>query len=202
MQHDRSVKSCVEQIRSQTQEFLDYVNSNNQCAYSDRMVENILKTAEKLDKVYSSNFESVEKKQENELTADERFEKEFEKAMPPTRDAVDHQKEIEVMVSRFFLNDAKEVYSENLEWRIASGGNDLVGEIYYNDKPACQIKNTLSGYKITPSYAEVDFVADYTENALKTLRQAGYHIPPVKVNYKYYDENEELDLTQQTERGR
>ena len=202
MQHDRSVKSCVEQIRSQAQEFLDYVNSNNQCAYSDRMVENILKTAEKLDKIYSSNFESVEKKQENELTADERFEKEFEKAMLPTRDDVDHQKEIEVMVSRFFLNDAKEVYSENHEWRIASGGNDLVGEIYYNDKSACQIKNTLSGYEITPSYAEVDFVADYTENALKTLRQAGSHIPPVKVNYKYYDENEELDLTQQTERGR
>ena len=198
MQHDRSVKSCVEQIRSQAQEFLDYVNSNNQCAYSDRMVENILKTAEKLDKIYNSNFESVEIKQENNLTADERF----EKAMLPKRDVVDLQKEIEVMVSRFFLNDAKEVYSENHEWRIASGGNDLVGEIYYNDKPACQIKNTLSDYEITPSYAEVDFVADYTENALKTLRQAGYHIPPVKVNYKYYDENEELDLTQQTERGR
>ena len=156
----------------------------------------------------------MEIKQEENLTADERFEKKFEKAMLPTRDAVDHQKEIEAMVTRFFINDAffkddpfsknevNEVYSDNHEWRIASGGNDLVGEIYYNDKPACQIKNTLSGYEITPSYAEVDFVADCTENALKTLRQAGYHIPPVKVNYKYYDENEELDLTQQTERGR
>lgn len=197
MQHDRSVKSCVEQIRTQAQEFLDFVNSNNQCAYSDRMVENILKTAEKLDKVYNSNFESVEIKQEKTLTDDERFEKEFEKAMTPTRNVVDHQKEVETMVTRFFMNDAKEVYSDNHEWRIASGGYDLVGEIYYNDKPACQIMNTISGYEINPAYAEVDFVANYAENALKKLGL------DVKVNYKYDDEDEELDLTGDNEhRGR
>lgn len=183
MQHDRSVKSCVEQIRTQAQEFLDFVNSNNQCAYSDRMVENILKTAEKLDKVYNSNFESVEIKQEKTLTDDERWEKEFETAMLPKRDVVDHQQEIEVMVTRFFMNDAKEVFSENYEWRIASGGYDLVGEIYWNDKPACQIINAASGYEITPSYAEVDFVANYAENALKNLGL------DVKVNYKYDDED-------------
>lgn len=197
MQHDRSVKSCVEQIRTQAQEFLDFVNSNNQCAYSDRMVENILKTSEKLDKVYNSNFESVEIKQEKTLTDDERWEKEFETAMLPKRDVVDHQQEIEVMVTRFFMNDAKEVFSENYEWRIASGGYDLVGEIYWNDKSACQIINAASCYEITPSYAEVDFVANYAENALKKLGL------DVKVNYKYDDEDEELDLTGENEhRGR
>ena len=195
MQHDRSVKSYVEQIRTQAQEFLDFVNSNNQCAYSDRMVENILKTAENLDKVYNSNFESVEIKQEKTLTDDERWEKEFETALLPKRDVVDLQKEIEIMVSRFFLNDAKEVYSDNHEWRIASGGNDLVGEIYYDNKPACQIENTISGYKVTPTYAEVQYVANYTANALKNLDFE------VELNFKYDDD--ELDLTQQDEhRGR
>ena len=190
MQHDRSVKSCVEQIRTQAQEFLDFVNSNNQCAYYDRMVENILKTSEKLDKVYNSEI-----KQEKTLTDDERWEKEFETAMLPKRDVVDLQKEIEIMVSRFFLNDAKEVYSENHEWRIASGGNDLVGEIYYDNKPACQIENTISGYKVTPTYAEVQYVANYTANALKNLDFE------VELNFKYDDD--ELDLTQQDEhRGR
>lgn len=194
MQHDRSVKSYVEQIKTQAQEFLDFVNSNNQCAYTDRMVENILKTAEKLDKVYNSNFENVEKKQEENLTADERWEKEIEKY---SGNNADLKKEIERMVTRFFKNDAKEVYSDNHEWRIASGGYDLVGEIYYNNKPACQIMNTISGYEITPSYAEMDGIAEYTENALKNIGL------DVKVNYKYYDENEELDLTGQNEhRGR
>lgn len=197
MQHDRSVKSCVEQIRSQAQEFLDYVNSNNQCAYSDRMVENILKTSEKLDKVYNSNFESVEIKQEENLSDDERWEKEFEKAMLPTRDAVDHQKEIEVMVSRFFLNDAQAVYSDNHEWRIEKG-NDAVAEIYYNNQSACQIKDSsntyVCGFDVIPAYAEMDGVASCVGKALENLDYK------INVNYKYYDE--ELDLTEQAERGR
>ena len=126
---------------------------------------------------------------------DERFEKELKKAMLPKRDDVDLQKEIEVMVSRFFLNDAKEVYSDNHEWRIASGGNGFVGEIYYDNKPACQIEDTISGYKVTPTYAEVQYVANYTANALKNLDFE------VELNFKYDDD--ELDLTQQDEhRGR
>lgn len=105
MQHDRSVKFGVEDIYKQTKnmldagntnelvkrlneqavEFLDFVNSNNQCAYSDRMVEGILnttgilnnttklqaesdsesytqlfETADKLDRVYNSNFEELD----------------------------------------------------------------------------------------------------------------------------------------------
>ena len=190
MQHDRSVKSCVEQINAQAQEFLDFVNSNNQCAYTDRIVENILKTAEKLDKVYNSNFENMEIKQEENLTVDDRREKSFEEAMIPTQEVAAYQKEIEPMVTRFFMNDDIEVYSDNHEWRIAyCGGYNFAGEIYYNDKPVCQIMNTISGYEINPAYIEVDFVAKYAEKALKEL---GFE---VKTNCKYYDENEELDLT-------
>ena len=110
-------------------------------------------------------------------------------------ETVDLQKEIEVMVSRFFFNDAKEVYSDNHEWRIASGGYDLVGEIYYDNKPVCQIEDTISGYKVTPTYAEVQYVANYTANALKNLDFE------VELNFKYDDD--ELDMTHQDEyRGR
>lgn len=197
MQHDRSVKSCVEQIRTQAQEFLDFVNSNNQCAYSDRMVENILKTAEKLDKVYNSNFESVEIKQEKTLTDDERWEKEFEKAEKDWLETTpDPSKEIEDMITKWFKVLDSDVSSDNKDWSIkGTGGISLTAKVFYKGNEVCDIIDYLNGeFTFTPTYDEWHYVA---ESAVKVFQSVD------KTFVCKIVENEDLDMTQQDEhRGR
>ena len=199
MQHDRSVKSCVEQIRSQAQEFLDYVNSNNQCAYSDRMVENILKTAEKLDKIYNSNFESVEKKQEENLSDDERWEKEFEKAEKDWLETIpDPSKEIEDMITKWFKVLDSDVSSDNKDWEIkkTDDGVSLSAKIFYKENEVCDIIDRLNGeFTFTPTYDEWHYVA---ESAVKVFQSVDKSFICNIANAK---NDEDLDLTQQTERG-
>ena len=201
MQHDRSVKSCVEQIRSQAQEFLDYVNSNNQCAYSDRMVENILKTAEKLDKIYNSNFESVEKKQEENLSDDERWEKEFEKAEKDWLETIpDPSKEIEDMITKWFKVLDSEVTSDNKDWSIKKIDDSvsLSAKIFYKGNEVCDISDSLNGeFTFTPMYDEWNYVA---ESAAKSYQSNS--MMPFACHIANAKNDEDLDLTQQTERGR
>ena len=196
MQHDRSVKSCVEQIRTQAQEFLNFVNSNNQCAHSDRMVENILKTAEKLDKVYNSNFESVEIKQEENLTDDERWEKEFEKAEKDWLETTpDPSKEIEDMITKWFKVLDSDVSSDNKDWSIkGTGGISLTAKVFYKGNEVCDIIDDGDDkFTFTPTYDEWHYVA---ESAVKVFQSVD------KTFVCKIVENEDLDLTMQAERGR
>ncbi len=197
MQHDRSVKSYVEQIRTQAQEFLDFVNSNNQCAYSDRMVENILKTSEKLDKVYNSNFESVEIKQEENLTADERFEKALDEIAERELREYNPSEIVENMIVCWLKTDSSIIRSNDNDWRIQrtnDASSSLSAKIYYKDNEVCDICDNTSLFIITPVAEEWHYVAESAEKAYQSVDKS--FICQIV-------ENGELDLTGQDEhRGR
>ena len=50
---DETIKALIVRIEDESEEFLNYVNATNQCAYTDRMVENIIALAHKLEATYN-----------------------------------------------------------------------------------------------------------------------------------------------------
>ena len=52
MKNDKKIESLIKKIKQETEEFL---NLPNQCAYSDRIVENIIKYADELKTAYDNN---------------------------------------------------------------------------------------------------------------------------------------------------
>lgn len=57
MANDKKIKKIVEELNKDTQEYLDYITDLNECAFTDRKIENIIKKAKELDKYYNDNFE-------------------------------------------------------------------------------------------------------------------------------------------------
>jgi len=57
MINDNKIKNLVKRIRNECNEYLDYINMYNECAYSDRMIEKIISNLNQLRIIYNSNFE-------------------------------------------------------------------------------------------------------------------------------------------------
>lgn len=57
MNYDKNIFEIVKKIKESCEEYLDYVNTYNECAYSDRSIESILDYCNKLAVNYSNNFE-------------------------------------------------------------------------------------------------------------------------------------------------
>ena len=49
---DKKIKQTVKELKKACRQYLDYVTALNPCAYSDRMVEEILEKADKLNAIY------------------------------------------------------------------------------------------------------------------------------------------------------
>lgn len=61
----RIIKKDVQAIKSRCEQWLNYVSSiGNECAYSDRMIEEILVAAKKLEVDFNKQFEENSKKEE------------------------------------------------------------------------------------------------------------------------------------------
>lgn len=58
MINDNKIKNLIRKIRNECNEYLDYINKYNECAYSDRMIENIISNLNKLKVIHNSRFES------------------------------------------------------------------------------------------------------------------------------------------------
>lgn len=57
MKNDIKIKSLVEELNRQTSNWLNEVKSlGNQCAYTDRMLEDITKTANIIKKLHEERF--------------------------------------------------------------------------------------------------------------------------------------------------
>lgn len=55
MKKDKEVKELIEQLNLKSSGFLEWVAElGNQCAFTDRFVEEIISTAQKLEKVYNN----------------------------------------------------------------------------------------------------------------------------------------------------
>ena len=48
MEKDIKIKNLVNRIKIDCNEYLDYINMYNECAYTDRMIENIISNLNKL----------------------------------------------------------------------------------------------------------------------------------------------------------
>ncbi len=56
---EKRITKFVEQIKDESQEFIKYEETfGNQCAYTDRIVENIIKFSKQLENSYNELFES------------------------------------------------------------------------------------------------------------------------------------------------
>lgn len=56
MKNDKEIRSTVIKIKESADEFVEYTETLNQCAYTDAMVLNIIDLAEKLKTAYDSNI--------------------------------------------------------------------------------------------------------------------------------------------------
>lgn len=111
--------------------------------------------------------------------------------IPPTQETLTDDErvgiEIKKMVYMFFCDSniwegEKGVCSDNHKWHITNGNGNVVGEIYYYKKSACQIKDTSYGYAVVPACDEMYYVAKYTADVLRDLDFE------VKIFDRYYDE--------------
>lgn len=55
MKNDKEIRSTVIKIKESADEFVEYTETLNQCAYTDAMVLNIIYLAEKLKDAYYQN---------------------------------------------------------------------------------------------------------------------------------------------------
>ncbi|MDO5568575.1 MAG: hypothetical protein Q4G04_00480 [bacterium] len=56
MNNDKEIKKVVSELQEQCNDFLSYIDSSNECAYSDRMLEDIIKKGNYLSELYEINF--------------------------------------------------------------------------------------------------------------------------------------------------
>lgn len=52
MKNDEKIKAKAVELKSYLDGFLDYINSFNPCAYSDRILETVIDLSKKLEKLY------------------------------------------------------------------------------------------------------------------------------------------------------
>lgn len=61
MKYDKKIKTLITSIQQDTQAYSDYVNTfGNTCAYTDRMVESIIKNSKELEKTYNKQVKILE----------------------------------------------------------------------------------------------------------------------------------------------
>lgn len=65
MKNDIKIKKTVASLSSKCNEYLAYVNSLNECAYSDRMLESIINKAKQLEEYHYNRFENHNKSKKN-----------------------------------------------------------------------------------------------------------------------------------------
>ena len=73
------------------------------------------------------------------------------------------QNELRKIIDRFFFESDLTIESDNNEWKIASGGYDLVAEIYHNNIPVCGIIYAIEGYEVEDYQENSDIVKIVTD---------------------------------------
>lgn len=59
MENDKKIKSLINKIKYECNDYLDYVNNYNECAYSDRKIEDIITNLKKLERLHDNRFEKI-----------------------------------------------------------------------------------------------------------------------------------------------
>lgn len=62
MKNDKKIAREMKRLSSFTKEFNEFVDTfGNQCAYTDRMVEQIIEISKEIEKLYQDNFGNLNK---------------------------------------------------------------------------------------------------------------------------------------------
>ena len=62
MKNDKKIAREMKRLSSFTKEFNEFVDTfGNQCAYTDRMVEQIIEVSKEIEKLYQDNFDNLNK---------------------------------------------------------------------------------------------------------------------------------------------
>jgi len=61
MINDDKILNKMKEIQQKASEYINYVHGFNPCAYSDRMVESVIKAADELKKLYESQIPDASK---------------------------------------------------------------------------------------------------------------------------------------------
>ena len=62
MKNDKKIAREMKRLSTFTKEFNEFVDTfGNQCAYTDRMVEQIIETSKEIEKLYQDNFDNLNK---------------------------------------------------------------------------------------------------------------------------------------------
>ena len=56
MKNDSQIKEKVKQIHQKSGNYLDFVNTMNECAFTDRMIEEIIDDAKELEQLHGGQF--------------------------------------------------------------------------------------------------------------------------------------------------
>lgn len=56
---NKTAKQYMNLLAEKTKEYCDFVNQYNECAYSDRMIEDVVQTAKELEYAYEEHFSAV-----------------------------------------------------------------------------------------------------------------------------------------------
>lgn len=60
MKNDKKIKSIINKIKYECNDYLNYVSNFNECAYSDRKIEDIIINLKKLERLYKNSFEKIQ----------------------------------------------------------------------------------------------------------------------------------------------
>lgn len=66
MRYDKKVKKIIEKISEISTDYLSFVNDMNECAVTDRMIEDIITKSKELDRYYKANFDHALEKEKKD----------------------------------------------------------------------------------------------------------------------------------------
>ena len=55
---DKKIKSIMQTVLLKTQNYLNHINSMNECASTDRLLESIIQDVKRVEKIHNSRFKN------------------------------------------------------------------------------------------------------------------------------------------------
>lgn len=66
MKYDEKIKHIIKKIKLQSDNYLYCIESMNECAFTDRIIEDIIKNSKELEKYHENRFEKFDNEKEME----------------------------------------------------------------------------------------------------------------------------------------
>ena len=61
MKYDKQIKTLIHELKNECNEYLNYVNEYNECAFTDRKIEYIIDIVKRLEEIDIIRFKKTEK---------------------------------------------------------------------------------------------------------------------------------------------